>query len=117
MTPASELRRLSMSEARRLPAGSRIRWARARKRLSHDQLAERVGSSRSYLIRVEKGIHMPSLELRARIAVATEQPADFFSDGADEDDEESDLMRALVIALRQVIAYETVRVEREPARD
>jgi transcriptional regulator with XRE-family HTH domain len=88
-----------------LPVGGRIRWARARKNLSHDQLAAQVGSSRSYLIRVEKGIHMPSLELRARIAVATDQPADLFNSG-DEDEEEAELARDLIQVLRRLVARE-----------
>jgi transcriptional regulator with XRE-family HTH domain len=110
LTPASELRRLSMSEAKRLPVGGRIRWARARKNLSHDALAAQVGSSRSYLIRVEKGIHMPSIELRARIAVATDQPADLFQNGDSDDEEEAELVRDLVAVLRKLISHERVLV-------
>lgn len=102
---------MSMSEAKRLPRGGRIRWARARKQLSHDQLAERVNSSRSYLIRVEKGKHTPSLDLIARIAVATEQPVDFFTREVNEpeDEEEADIVRELTNAMRRLIAYETER--------
>jgi transcriptional regulator with XRE-family HTH domain len=97
-----------MSEAKRLPVGGRVRWARARKNLSHDSLALQVASTRSYLIRVEKGMHMPGPELRARIAVATDQPADFFKDGESEDDEEEDeLVRELVGVLRRLVSYET----------
>jgi transcriptional regulator with XRE-family HTH domain len=94
-----------MSEAKRLPVGGRVRWARARKKLSHDALALQVGSSRSYLIRVEKGIHMPSLELRARIAVATDLPADFLNNDDDEE-EEAELARDLILVLRRVVAHE-----------
>lgn len=100
------MRRLTTSEAKRLPVGGRIRWARARKNLSHDALAERVHSTRSYLIRVEKGLHMPSPELRARIAVATEQSVDFFRDGESEDEEEADLVRELVFALRRLMEHQ-----------
>lgn len=102
LAPTAELRRLRISEARKLTIGGRIRWARARRKLSHDDLASRIGSSRSYLIRIEKGIHTPSLEFRKRIAAATDTPEDFFS--ADDDDEESDPVRDLVHALRRVIA-------------
>lgn len=111
MAPAAELRRLSMSEAKKLPVGGRVRWARVRRGMSHDTLGARVGSSRSYLIRVEKGIHMPSIELRARIAIATEQPVDLFQDGDSEDEEEADLVRDLTVVLRRLIAYEAGRAD------
>lgn len=112
MTPAREMRRLSMSEAKRLPIGGRIRWARTRKHMSHDTLAAMAGSTRSYLIRVERGLHMPSLELRARIAVATEQSADFFTEGGSEDDEEeAELVRGLAQSLRALVDHERRKAE------
>jgi transcriptional regulator with XRE-family HTH domain len=106
LAPPAELRRLSTSQAKRLDVGTRVRWLRVRRNLSHDELASRVGSSRSYLIRIEKGLHTPSADMRARIAVATDSPSDFLSDD-DEDDEESDLVRELTSVLRRVIAFET----------
>lgn len=96
-----------MSRAKQMPLGTRIRWARSRKHLSHDQLAARAGTSRSHLIKIEKGMHRPGPELVARIAVATEQPVDFFKD--EEDEEEADLVRDLAVVLRRLIAHEATR--------
>lgn len=82
--------------------------------MSHDTLAEKASSSRSYLIRVEKGVHRPGPELRARIAVATDQALDFFEDReSDDDDEEADLVRQLITVLRQVIAHEAEKARTE----
>ena len=99
------------SEAKRLPLNERIKWARNRKQMSLDSLAARVGSSRRHLIRLEKGEHTPGIELRARIAAATDQPADFFQVGDSEDEEEADLVRDLTLVLRRLISYESGRVE------
>lgn len=72
--------------ARKLPIHQRIVWARNQKGLSQERLAERIGTSRRHMIRIEKGQHVPGPVLRARIAEATEQPEDFFSpDDADEE--------------------------------
>lgn len=97
-----------MSEAKRLPLNERLRWARKRKGFSHDTLAAKIGSSRRHLIRLEKGeVQKPGAVLLARIAVATDQPVDFFRDGDSDDDEEAELVRELVSVLRRVIAHET----------
>lgn len=93
-----------MSEAKRLPVGQRIKWARNRKGLSLDALAERVGTSRRHLIRLEKGENRPGLDMRARIAVATEQTPDFLMDGDSDDEEEAELVRELVGVLRRLMA-------------
>jgi transcriptional regulator with XRE-family HTH domain len=97
----------TMSEAKRLPIGDRIKWARKRKGFSHDTLASMTGTSRRHLIRLEKGENTPGIELRARIAAATEQSVDFFMDG-DEDEEEDELARELVAVLRRLLAREGV---------
>lgn len=78
---------VTLSSARRLPLHERIVWARKRKGISQERLAERIGTSRRHMIRIEKGLHRPGPEFRARIADATEQTPDFFSD--DEDEESS----------------------------
>jgi transcriptional regulator with XRE-family HTH domain len=116
MTPVVELKRLNYGQARKLPVGGRIRWARVHRSLSHDTLAARANTSRSYLIRVEKGLHRPSLEMRARIAVATEYPLEFFDDD-EEDDELRDLLAALMhgIARRVDEAVERKWLESELA--
>jgi transcriptional regulator with XRE-family HTH domain len=95
------------SQAKRLPINERIRWARKRKGLSLDRLAEQVGSSRRHLIRLEKGENRPGPELRARIAVATGQPADFLMDG-DDDEEEAALARELIALIRRVVSESAV---------
>lgn len=93
---------MTMSEAKRLPINQRIKWARKRQGLSLDRLAAQVGSSRRHLIRLEKGENRPGPELRARIAVATGQPADFLMDGED-DEEEAALARELISVIRRVV--------------
>lgn len=111
MPPSYELRRLSMSQAKTLPVGMRIRWARSRKGMSHDALAAATGSTRSHLIKLEKGLHLPGYEMRARIAVATEQSADFFTEGAgDDDEEEAALARELIAVIRRMVKQQAVVV-------
>jgi transcriptional regulator with XRE-family HTH domain len=96
-----------------LPLSSRIRWARERKGISQANLAATIHTSRRHMIRIEKGEHRPGLELRARIAAATDQPLDFFMDADDGDDEEdAALARELVAVVRRIMAHET----RESAR-
>jgi transcriptional regulator with XRE-family HTH domain len=85
---------------RELPLGQRIRWARKRAGLSHDRLVDRIGSNRSHLIKIEKGLHMPRLALRRRIADATGVPRELFED---DDEEEADAVKALDDFLRQRI--------------
>lgn len=97
---------ISTSEAKRLPISERISWARRRKGLSLDVLAGRTGTSRRHLIRLEKGENVPGVELRARIAVALDLPADFLMDG-DEDEEEAAIVRDLVGVVRRLVAHET----------
>jgi transcriptional regulator with XRE-family HTH domain len=103
-----KFQKLTASQAKRLPVGQRVRWLRKRKGLSHDALAARAKTSRSYLIRIEKGIHKPSAEMRARIAVALDSSQDFLMDG-DEDEEEAALVRDLMVVMRRVVAHERIK--------
>ena len=67
--------------------GGRIRKARVRAGLSHDGLAEKVGTSRQHLIKLEKGMHLPRPEMLAAIAEATGKEAAYFE--SDDEDESS----------------------------
>lgn len=89
--------------------GQRIRRARKRAGISQERLAGLVGITRRHLIRIENGEHLPSRELRNRLAESTASPRDELA--VDEDDEEADpvanemsraLMSALRIALREL---------------
>ena len=68
--------------------GQRIVWARKRAGLSQDRLAAAVGTTRQVVIRWEKDRHRPNTESREKLAAATGQTAEFFSD--DQDAEEDD---------------------------
>lgn len=97
---------MSTAASQGLPLGGRIKWAREQAGLSHDRLAERVGSSRRHLIRLEQGVHRPGPRLAALIAEATGQPQELFSD---EDDEESDSLTLddfLRLRVRQILREE-----------
>lgn len=74
-------------QAQKDHVGHRIRQARKQAYLTHDALADKVGSSRQHLIKLESGQHMPGNALLERIAEATGRTTDWFF--ADEDDEES----------------------------
>lgn len=86
--------------------GSLIRRARKDAELSHDRLADRVGTSRSHLIKLEKGWHRPSEPMLEAIARETGKDIEFFQTQTDPDDDEEaalaaasfeELVRALVI--------------------
>jgi transcriptional regulator with XRE-family HTH domain len=58
---------------------ARIRRARKALGLSHDALGKRMGGvSRQHLIKLEKGLHRPGLEMVERIAEATGKPVEYF---------------------------------------
>lgn len=62
---------------------------RARKgKISQERLAERVGTTRRHMIRLENGENRPSVRLRDRIADELGVPRDTLP-AAEEDDEES----------------------------
>ena len=71
----------------------RIVWARKRKGISQEKLAEIVGTSRRHMMRLEKGQHAPKEPMRQKLGEALDQDPDFFT--LDEDDEESDPLAAL----------------------
>jgi transcriptional regulator with XRE-family HTH domain len=110
-----ELRHLSLSQARHLGLGDRFRWARERRDISQERMAEIVSTSRRHIIRIENGTHRPKPELRARIAKATKQPAELF---ADDEDEESDpvavdLVKTLMRRLEQHVEIAVERALQE----
>ncbi|HXJ62765.1 MAG TPA: helix-turn-helix transcriptional regulator [Actinomycetota bacterium] len=81
--------------------------ARARRRagVSQENLAAQVGITRRHMIRLENGEHLPSGELRDRIAGAVGVDVDEIQ-SADDDEEESplamttdDLLRELFVRL------------------
>lgn len=91
---------MTSAAARTLPLHQRISWARRRKGISQETLAALVGTTRRHMIRIEKGeTKSPAPGLLRRIAEATDQDTDFFTD--DEDDEESDPVAALVAAVER----------------
>lgn len=85
----------------------RIKWARESARLSHDRLVTAIGrSNRGHLIKIEKGDHIPRVDLRNAIADATNVPRELF--GADEDDEEAAQMDVILMrALKNWVARES----------
>src|SRR5688500_16568905 len=85
-----------------MSVGQRIRWARERKGISQEGLAEKIGTSRRHMIRIEKGQHVPRPALLARIAEETGQPIALLNGGDDDEEDESDSVAlALVTALMQ----------------
>jgi transcriptional regulator with XRE-family HTH domain len=76
-------------QAHKERVGRQIRKARKHAGLSHDALGAKVGTSRQHLIKLEKGMHLPSDAMLVRIAEATGKTPGFFE--SDEDDEESQL--------------------------
>lgn len=87
----------SLIDAHRKRVAQRIRLARVTSGLSHDQLGAKVGTSRQHLIKLEKGMHLPRIEMLARIADATGRDLSYFQ--SDEDDEEADPMASFSAAL------------------
>lgn len=74
---------------RDLAVGKRIIWARKRKGISQERLAELIGTSRRHMVRIETGaVRQPGPNFVARIAQVTDCPPELF---ADEDDEEAAL--------------------------
>lgn len=90
---------LTNSPLRGLTTGERIRWARKRKGISQERLADTVGTSRRHVIRLENNEHHPGPVLLARIAEATDTTPSLLEDG-EEEDEESALRR---IASRLIV--------------
>lgn len=86
--------------------GERVRSLRKRRGLSHDKLAELVGTSRRHLIRIEQGTR-PKPDMLNRIAEALGTDADHLtagiSDGRQES-EDDDLALALLSPIRAIVA-------------
>lgn len=103
------------THVREMKLGDRMRWARKRAGLSHDRLVEKIGrSNRSYLIKIERGDHIPRRDLRDAIADATGVPRDLF---ATEEDEEADqLPHVLLERAMRIIARQEARAELAAAR-
>lgn len=58
---------------------ARIRRARRATGLSHDLFGQRMGGvTRQHLIKLEKGLHRPGLEMLQRVAVAADKPVEYF---------------------------------------
>jgi transcriptional regulator with XRE-family HTH domain len=93
---------MNLIEQHRLLVGEKIKAARKFAELSQDQLAERLKSSRTQVIRLEKGRHTPTARTLQRIADATGVDVDYFDVSAeservvngarDDDDEEAEPM-------------------------
>lgn len=89
-----------------LSVGKRIIWARKRKGISQERLAELIGTSRRHMVRIETGaVRQPGPAFVARIAEVTGCPAELF---ADEDDEEAALTVSLDDFLRMRIRQLTL---------
>jgi transcriptional regulator with XRE-family HTH domain len=97
------------SNIKQMTVPQRIKWLR-KQAGSHDRLATRVGTTRQVIIRWEKGQNSPSATSRQRLANYSGLPSGLFRDGDEEDDEESELVNALLVALRAVVRHETERV-------
>lgn len=93
-------------------SGARIREARHAAGLTQAALATAAGTRERNIIRWENNQHAPRLEHVAAIAHATGKTVDFFLNGdgdkpaAEEDDEESEIVAALTIALRALVRAE-----------
>lgn len=83
--------------------GERIFWARKRKGISQVRLAAMIGSSQRHIVRLEKNENSPKLPMREQLAVALDQKPEFFEASGGDDDEESDMSRALARALHEQI--------------
>jgi transcriptional regulator with XRE-family HTH domain len=85
--------------------GAKIRRARRSTGQSQEIFAERIGTTRRHMIRLEKGHHLPSGALRDRIVKETKGAVDGIEAHDDEDDEEDaavsfdDFLRRRVRAL------------------
>lgn len=107
---------MGVIEDHRKRVGGRIFAARKEAKLTLDGLAEKIGSSRHHLIRLERGAHTPKPETIAAIAEATGKPESYFDD---DEDEESDPAVTFLKAVRRYAreqAREVLREERKAAQ-
>lgn len=91
---------------RDLPIGQRIVWARKRVGISQEKLAERIGTSRRHMIRIEKGVHRPGERFLQRIAEATGQPVELFEDEEDDPSRTMTIDDLLRLRLRALLREE-----------
>lgn len=98
-----QMARATLLQEQRERIGRNIRRARLQAGLSHDKLAEAVGSSRQHLIKLEKGQHLAGPVLLDRIAEETGKPVDWLT-GDGEEDEESRAVALDRVLLAQVHA-------------
>lgn len=69
----------------RLPKRNTLAEVRARRGLTHQQVADAAGISRAFYTRIESGIRTPSLDVALRIAeVLDADPRELFADVLDE---------------------------------
>lgn len=88
-----------------LPLGQRIKAAREAKKLSHDRLAEKVGTSRQHLIRIEKGVHTPRADMLARISEALETPFSVEKALADDEEEARAMVAAIALNISRLVEH------------
>lgn len=81
--------------------GERITWARKRKGLSQEALADKAGTTRRHVMRMERNKHAPRVALRERLAEVLDQKPSFFAD--DDEDEESDQLPSLETFLQRKV--------------
>lgn len=73
--------------------GARIRSFRKRAGKSQENLASEVGTTRRHMIRLENGEHLPSSDLRNRIASATGREPEEIQSADDEEEASMPLSR------------------------
>lgn len=93
---------LVQAQAQRV--GRQIKKARLQAGYSHDVLANKAGTGRQHLIKLEKGQHLVGPALLTRIAEATGKTLEFFGSDDDDDDEShpvtlDDLLRSRIDSL------------------
>lgn len=109
----------STATPKHLAFAARLKSARLRSGKSQEQIALEVGTSRRHWIRWEGGWNLPSSVFIIRIADATGQTTAFLTGEAerpengsapdDDEDEESDLSRALAAPISRYIADQVAK--------
>ncbi len=111
MTEITATRRAVPKSVQALPLHERFRWARKSAGLSHDRLVEKLGrSNRGHLIKIERGDHVPRADLRRAIADATNVPRELLAE--DDDEDESEAVRAVQLAAQSLIGALMAAVQR-----
>lgn len=93
--------------------GRKLRSARNLTRLSQENFAPEIGTTRRHLIRLEGGEHRPSSALLGRIAEKTGEPVASFGYPSDEDEEAElamkDAFRLFVDLMGRIPARQIVK--------